>query len=387
VTDAGAVADHYGALAVAMYGDSLRGARILQQRIEALVVAASEDAHTATKEAWIAARRVYSQTEALRFGNPNVDAWEGGVNAWPIDEGFLDYVAPGYEHDAGNPHARENLVASALPLETNAVRQQHEISGLEPNVATGYHAIEFLLWGQDLNASPTDAGKRPYSDYAAGGACTNGHCERRGRYLRLVSNLLVFDLRNMLDDWLPEQEGYWNTYASLPPRERLRRIVAGLGTMSAGELAGERLSVALLAHSQEDEQSCFSDTTHLDVYYNALGIQNLYLGRYVDLDARVLRGPSLSELVAARDPALDARLRQQLEASVAAAREVMAAAEAGTPFDRLIAAENTAGRTSIDALIERLTAQGDSFEEIERQVDAGAFDEQDAAPGAEGPTP
>jgi putative iron-regulated protein len=370
----GAVADHYGAMAVAMYTDALRGARILQQRIGALVSDPSEATFAAAKQAWIDARRRYSQTEAYRFGNPNVDAWEGAVNAWPIDEGFLDYVAAGYEHDLGNPHARENLIASDLPLEINVIRQRHERSGIEPNVATGFHAIEFLLWGQDMNAAPADAGQRPYTDYAPGSACTGGHCERRGRYLRLVSNMLVFELRNMLDDWLPQQEGYWTLYDSLPARERLRRIVTGLGTMSAGELAGERLSVALLAHSQEDEQSCFSDTTHLDAYYNAVGIRALYLGRYVDLDGHEVLGASLSDLVAARDGALDSRLRAQLDASVATANEIVSAAESGTPFDRMIQAENAAGRATIEKLIEQLTAQAGSFEAVQALIDAGAFD-------------
>lgn len=37
----------------------------------------------------------------------------------------------------------------------------HMLDGVQANVATGYHAIEFLLWGQDLNGTNPGAGNRP----------------------------------------------------------------------------------------------------------------------------------------------------------------------------------------------------------------------------------
>jgi putative iron-regulated protein len=52
----------------------------------------------------------------------------------------------------------------------------HEADGVEANVATGYHAIEFLLWGQDLNGHGVGAGNRPWTDYAAQDICTNDNC-------------------------------------------------------------------------------------------------------------------------------------------------------------------------------------------------------------------
>ena len=39
-----------------------------------------------------------------------------------------------------------------VPLIQFLENKLHEIGGNEANVATGYHAIEFLLWGQDLTA-------------------------------------------------------------------------------------------------------------------------------------------------------------------------------------------------------------------------------------------
>ena len=352
---------HYARLAHAMYDDALRGALALQAAVERLLAAPSPDTLQAARRAWIDARRSYSQTEALRFGNSNVDLWEGNVNAWPIDEGFLDYVTGEYAYDVGNPHARENLVGSQHDLSPRALRVSHEMAGLEPNVATGYHAIEFLLWGQDLNRTPASAGERPSTDYIDGPGCTHGSCARRARYLLLTVRLLVDDLREMHADWREQQGEYWTEFRGLDARERLGRMLVGLGSMGGGELAGERMRAALLAHSQEDEQSCFSDTTHLDLFYNALGIQDLYLGRYTRSDGTLVEGPALSELVHSVDPELDRALRARLEATQARATAIVNAAESGEPFDRQIAAENATGTQRVQAMIDALAAQTESF--------------------------
>jgi len=358
------VTAHYPALAFAMYEDSLRGALVLTRDIDAFLAAPSEATQAQARRSWIDARRVYSQTEVFRFGNPNVDQWEGNVNAWPIDEGFIDYVNGPYSHDVGNPHARENLIASSLPLDVKALRQRHEMSGIEPNVATGYHAIEFLLWGRDPNTPAASAGSRPATDFATGDACTNGSCDRRRLYLKLATNILVADLRDMVEDWRPEMGAYWHLYGALSTQEKLQRIVLGLAGLSGGELAGERLRVALLAHSQEDEQSCFSDTTHLDVYYNVLGIHDVLLGRYVSSTGVVTQGPSLYALARRQQPAVATRLFEQVTQTLAGALEVAGAANAGTPFDQQITPENSTGRARIETLITRLEAQTATFEAL-----------------------
>ena len=139
----------------------------------------------------------YQQTEVYRFGNVIVDEWEGKVNAWPLDEGLIDYVDASYGGATDeNPYAALNVIANpSLTLSggeidaaeiTPALLQDtlQEADAIEANVATGYHAIEFLLWGQDLNGTEPGAGNRPWTDYAAGDACTGGNCDRRARLPR-----------------------------------------------------------------------------------------------------------------------------------------------------------------------------------------------------------
>ena len=70
-----------------------------------------------------------------------------------------------------------------------------------------------------------------------------------------------------------------------------------MGSLSLGELAGERMKVALEANSYEDEHDCFSDNTHNSHYYNALGIQNVYTGSYKRVDGTELSGASLADLL------------------------------------------------------------------------------------------
>ncbi len=124
-----------------------------------------------------------------------IDDWEGQLNAWPLDEGLIDYVAGDYQHALGNPGATANIIANTeiqvgedkldvkRPSPRELLASLNELGGSEANVATGYHAIEFLLWGQDLNGTGPGAGNRPASDYLEGDGATGGHNERRRAYL------------------------------------------------------------------------------------------------------------------------------------------------------------------------------------------------------------
>jgi putative iron-regulated protein len=306
----------------------------------------------------------YGQTEVFRFGNANVDDWEGKVNAWPLDEGLIDYVADSYEHEDGNEFAAANIIAGTEKIDAELLESWHEKGGSEANVATGYHAIEFLLWGQDLNKNPQDAGTRPYTDYVTGEGCTNGNCERRAQYLAGVTALLIKDLEQMVADWEGGKENYRKAFLALDEHEALRRILFGMGSLSLGELAGERINVALLAHSQEDEHSCFSDNTHVDIAENARGIQNVFNGVYVRADGSKLEGASLAQLVAAKDEALSKKLSEQLAASQQSAAKVVDAAEQGEHFDQQIIAGNEAGNARVKAVINALREQTGSIEAV-----------------------
>lgn len=380
-----AVIEHYADIAHHTYADALEQTRTLQKKIKALVEEPSPVNLTASRNAWKLARVSYQQTEVFRFGNPNVDDWEPQVNAWPLDEGFIDYVDnSAYDYVFGNPGATANLIANesiaigtrkidTRTLTPSLLASLNEFGGAEANVATGYHAIEFLLWGQDRNGTAYGAGTRPASDFGKGNECTNRPCDRRSAYLLAVTELLLSDLENMANQWAPDGN-YRQQLRAESTHKVLGKILFGMGSLSLGELAGERMKVALKANSPEDEHDCFSDNTHNAHYYSALGIRNIYTGRYQRADGTHINGPSLSELVAAIAPDLDTQLTIALENTQKAFAEMVALAEhpqQPTPFDMMIAEGNDTGKALITQAISALVTQTELIEAVGRELKLG----------------
>jgi putative iron-regulated protein len=371
--DRAAVIDTYADIAEAAYGDSLATARTLQSAVSALVANPSEDALVAARAAWLAARAPYQQTEAFRFGNAIVDDWEGKVNAWPLDEGLIDYVDASYGGATDeNGYAVLNVIASpSFNVSGKAVDAAvitpalisdvlHEADGVEANVASGYHAIEFLLWGQDLNGTGAGAGNRPWTDYAAGDACTGGNCDRRGAYLVAATDLLVSDLEWMAAQWT--DGGAARATLAADPDAGIVAMLTGMGSLSYGEQAGERMKLGLMLNDPEEEHDCFSDNTHMSHYYDGLGIRNVYLGEYVRVDGSTVTGPSLSALVAEADPAVDSRLRGELDATISALGAIRDAAEGGFAYDMMLAEGNAEGEALIMTAVDALVTQTRSIE-------------------------
>ncbi len=379
------VLEHYADLAQAKYEDSLTTARWLQDRIGAFLDAPSEKSLQEAKEAWLVSRVPYQQSEVYRFGNAVVDDWEGKVNAWPLDEGLIDYVDASYGKESEeNIYYTANVIAnselvfggetvSAKVIDVDLIRSLHEIDEVEANVATGYHAIEFLLWGQDLNGTGPGAGSRPWTDFSLD-QCSSGNCERRRAYLQAATDLLLADLGDIVAAWSAGGEARTNLTTGMAD-QNLAAIVVGMGSLSYGELAGERMKLGLLLHDPEEEHDCFSDNTHNSHYYDSLGIQNVYLGRYERPDGSVLEGPSLSELVKAKDPAVDAEMRAKLEATLAAMKVMKDTADSGKmSYDQMIGEGNEKGNAIVQAAIDALVDQTRTIEKVVAVLELGGLE-------------
>lgn len=368
------VLDTYGDVAEATYADSLSTAKVLQTKVNALLASPTEANLDAARTAWLASRVPYQQTEAYRFGNAIVDDWEGKVNAWPLDEGLIDYVdtsSYGTESDE-NPLHNSNVIAAknirvngdvidASSITPDVLEQLHEAGDVEANVATGYHAIEFLLWGQDLNGTEKGAGERPATDFSTS-ACTGGNCDRRRDYLAAATTLLISDLQEMADAW-KDGGAARKELAAKGEKGGLATILTGMGSLSYGELAGERIKLGLMLHDPEEEHDCFSDNTHNSHYYDAKSIRNVYLGEYRRVDGSVVRGSSISALVRKKDPVLDAKLQAQLLATEKAMSVMVSEAKRGNTFDVLIGAKNKAGNMVVQGVVDALVTQTKSIED------------------------
>ena len=369
------VLDTYADIAAANYADSLTTAQTLQTAVNALVADASAENLQAAKNAWLAARVPYQQTEVFRFGNAIVDDWEGKVNAWPLDEGLIDYVDASYGGPSDeNAAAALNVIANAsftlggetvdASTITPALLEDtlQEADGVEANVATGYHAVEFLLWGQDLNGHAAGAGNRPWTDYAAGDACTGGNCDRRVEYLVAATDLLVSDLEWMAAQWA--DGGAARAEVTADADAGIAAILAGMGSLSYGETAGERMRLGVMLNDPEEEHSCFADNTHNDHFYNGVGIQSVYHGSYTSVDGTVVSGPSLSDLVAESDAALDLEMQTKLADAVLALGRIKTAAEAGFTYDMMLERGNDAGEALIMGGVNGLIDQTRSIERV-----------------------
>lgn len=346
--DAKPVLENYAALVYTNYSDALETAEALDAAVDTFVGAPTQVSQDAAKAAWKAARDPYGQSEVFRFydgpiDNPE-DGPEGELNAWPMDEVYVDYIVDDATSGIINDTATFPTLSKAI------IAEQNEKDG-EKNIATGYHAVEFLLWGQDRSA--TGPGDRPSTDYVTGATGTAANQARRGQYLEAVSELLVDDLTLVKDAWTPNATNYRSEFVALSATEGLRRILQGMGSLSGAELSGERMTVAVDNRDQEDEHSCFSDNTHRDLRNNALAIQNAYLGRYADGG---VDGPGLDELVRARDATLDTKLQNQLQASLDAIAQIT------PPFDQALTTD--AGRAKIIAAVDALQAETETIVEV-----------------------
>ena len=366
-----AVVKNYSDIALAKYEDSLATAKSLDTAIESFIASPSSKTQQAAKDAWVAARVPYQQTEAYRFGNAIVDDWEGRVNAWPLDEGLIDYVDTSYGSESDeNTLYTANLVANVsitingekvdvANITPELIKNLNEAGDIEANVTTGYHAIEFLLWGQDLNGTEKGAGSRSFTDFDTSN-CTNGNCDRRAAYLKAASKLLISDIEEMVGNWKTDGEAREAVMSN--PDNGISTILTGMGSLSYGELAGERMKLGLLLHDPEEEHDCFSDNTHNSHLYDAVGIQNVYLGSYKRIDGSTVSGPSLSEMVVQKDANLDVELKAKLDATVGKMKAIAERAVSTEAYDQMISEGNTDGNAAVQAAIDALVDQTRSIE-------------------------
>ena len=372
-TSAPDVIEHYADIAEVKYSDSLIAANELRESIDMLLANPNHSNLEKARSAWLSARIPYQQTEVYRFGNAIVDDWEGRVNAWPLDEGLIDYVDVGYgiESDENSLYTANIIANASFAVDGRTVdasritadllqNELQEAGGIEANVATGYHAIEFLLWGQDLNGTNAGAGDRRYTDFSLEN-CTNGNCDRRREYLAVAAGLLVSDLEEMVANWGANGDAR-RALEEGGVQNGLRAILTGMGSLSYGELAGERMKLGLLLGDPEEEHDCFSDNTHNSHYYDAVGIRNIYFGTYKRPDGTRLTGPSVSELVSRQDFAVDVELTADLQSTITAMERLVARAENDEAYDQMIASGNEEGNAVVQAAIDALIKQAKSVE-------------------------
>lgn len=365
----------YSDIAQAMYGDAVTGAKALGAKVDALLKDPSDATLADARKAWIDARPAYQQSEGFRFGNPAVDDLEGKVNSWPLDEGLIDYVDKSYGDSSDeNPYFNANVIANpklkigrktidAAKINVKLLNSLQEVGDVEANVAIGYHAIEFLLWGQDLNGTGPGAGDRKATDYAQGDACTNKNCDRRGQYLKVATDLLIKDLAAMEALWTPKGKARV-ALMKKSGASALSPIFTGIGSLSYGELGGERMKLGLILHDPEEEHDCFSDNTHNSHYYDIVGMKEIWEGRYKRLDGSVVEGPSAKAFAEAKAPEQAKKLDALFADTLAKAQAMKDKGDGGMAYDQMISEGNAEGNKLVQDVIDALVAQTRGVESV-----------------------
>ncbi|MEH6545357.1 MAG: imelysin family protein [Sneathiella sp.] len=344
-----AVKNNYAVLVLETYTQAHKDSQVMQKTIAAFLANPSQYTLQSARSSWLNARVSYLQTEAFRFYEGPIDyaneetgeeGPEGRLNAWPLNEAFIDYVE-------GN--ANSGLVNDvSFEVSAETIRAMDQVED-ESDATTGFHAIEFLLWGQDMNL--TSPGNRSWKDYRAG----EGNNDRRRIYLQTVTTMLVEDLDSLVVAWSADNpDSYGSTFKALDDKEALGRILTALATLSEFELAAERIATGLDSGDQEDEQSCFSDNTLNDFIYDQRGIRNVYFGSYGNIS-----GAGIDSLVAKLAPALNIKM-------IAALNKVEdAMSRMPYPYDATLASpEGSPQRAAAESVIDALYNQSDVLKDI-----------------------
>ncbi|WP_298940111.1 imelysin family protein [uncultured Psychromonas sp.] len=383
----------YANIASANYSDAVTDAKTLQTAISAFVAEPTEATLQAAKDAWLVSRESYGTTEIFRLSNGPIDAedgWvaetyggvEGELNSWPLDENMIDYtIDANNERTTGNiidtvglfTPGGEDVTAVDVTTLTPEVLGELNTNGGDANVAAGYHAIEFMLWGQDqdynnmiedtISNGAMTAGQRPLTDFTI-----DKLAKRRLAYLGSVAEKMVDDLSVVASAWEDKVSGDKGLYRAalleqltgdqasknIELSTALKQIFAGVGVFSKSELANERIAVAVLTPSEEDEHSCFSDNTHRDIALNYQGIKNVLLGEYKGEKV----GPAFIDNLSTEEQAEIATLMADIETRIATINTL---ATTTMHFDYQIRPENEESVQNIVTLKNQLRRLGDQM--------------------------
>jgi putative iron-regulated protein len=334
-----AAVENYAELAYRAYGEALDTARKFQASVRDFTRAPARSSSARfekMRRAWLDMRPAYGRTEAFRFYQGPIDFGkqpdgsmgpEPLIDGWPVNEANIEYLI----NDPAVPITRATLV------ERNARDD-------EADVTTGFHALEFLLWGRDTD--PNGPGNRPASDFVGAGIPA-----RRRAYLEVTADLLVDNLQYVVDEWAPGRDNYRARFLAMKANLGVGHMLTGMSVLAGFEVAAERLATPLDSGSQEDEHSCFSDTTHIDIAADVQGIADVYYGR-----GTRYQGAALATAVNAANAAIGARLDAQL------ANTLRLAGELDVPFDRTLAtAPGSPQRKKVEDLVTSLQALASLF--------------------------
>jgi putative iron-regulated protein len=356
--------DNYAEIAFAVYDDAYRAALDLQTLVDAFVAIPTLPGLAACKDQWVLAHIPYSQSEIFTGAMGPIDGdsihYASRINGWEMEPAYLDYLSDstnaGIVSDTNNHPMIDRAVLRALHQKGDAQR-----------IMLGYHVIEFMLWGEDDRVIiDQQAGDRPVADYSAGDSSAVIPFRRRA-LLKAATDQLVEDLGVMANQWNSTvANNYRREYiSSYSPGKSTRLAMTGVVSFMQFELGRNRILSTLESFDPNREESAFSDNTHRDIYYNALGMRNILRGRYGRIDSTYVEGTSLLEIFEEFDEEEAEQITNLMQEIITLASEIEA------PYDYAVSLEQETQEGPISDLQFKLERLGIRITELSAEMGMG----------------
>jgi putative iron-regulated protein len=260
----------------------------LQSSIHTLIDDTSDESLNSSKQAWLNTHSTYELTTLHRyFATQLLDEQNSlalmqlqyQINHWPIIPGYIDYV-DGYP-DSGIVHDIN------VNLDSDSLREQHGSFDVS-EVSLGFHVIEFLLWGYDI-----DSVARPAADFYAvlelspeemvqGYSLEQLSNNRRRLFLTVVVDTLVEDFQTLQSLWLTETPSIRQHIESISATELVVILADSMSAMLTEELLLRSLYPMLNGDFVESIQSPYSRSTQNAVSSQLSGLERLLLERQTE---------------------------------------------------------------------------------------------------------
>ena len=291
---------------LASYEDFAVKAQGLTEALKKFQVTPTDDNLQKVQFSWRDTRRPWEQTEAFLFGPVDTQGLDPALDSWPVNRTDLDAVL-------GSNEALDIPFVSALD-----------------DTLHGFHTIEYLIFGAENNKTAADL------------------TTRETEYLVSTTSLLHTHVNTLANAWRPSGDNFVNDFgkagngsASYPSESSaLQELVNGMIAI-VDEVGNGKIADPFSQTNTELVESQFSFNSLLDFENNIRGVENLYLGRYLQQD-----GPGLNDLVRRNNTELDAQIRQKLDAAINAIQAIP------FPFRDSISTEQ--GRVLISAAQEKI---------------------------------
>lgn len=296
--------DFANTVVLATYTDLNNKAGELLAAVKALEADTTQANLEKAQQAWKATRKPWEQSEAFLFGPVDTQGLDPALDSWPVNHVDLQSV-----------------------LDSNDDLTVDYVGGLEVTLK-GFHTIEFLLF--------RDGNQRKASDIT----------ERELKYLVSTTENLKASTSQLQLAWAPEGENFSNTVASAgeagnavyrSQSAAVQEVVEGM-IVIADEVANGKIADPYNESDTTLVESQFSFNSISDFQDNIRGIQNVYMGKFVN------DGQGLNEFVNSKDADLDSRFQTEVQNAIDSIGAIP------DPFRDSITGSRSAVQAAIDAV-------------------------------------